>query len=66
MTTAFIHDFDKRAAETARVNAWHLIKSAREMDPDRYPSDADWRKHFIVTAMRHWNTYRHYRKAAQQ
>lgn len=66
MTTSFISDFDKRAAETARVHAWQLIKYAREMNPDRYPSDADWRKHFIATIWRRWNTYRHYRKAAQQ
>lgn len=61
-SSTFITDFDARAAESARSIAWMLINQARGLDPDRYPTDREWRDHFIKSAKKAWNTYRRYRK----
>ena len=61
-TSPFIRQWDRSAAESSRSLAWQLIKSARELDPERYPSDRKWRDHFINKAIEAWRTYRHYRK----
>jgi hypothetical protein len=64
--TPFIRQWDQSAAESSRAIAWMLINQARGLDPDRYPSDREWRNHFIKQAMAAWRSYRLYRKESSK
>lgn len=60
--TPFIAAWRREAAEERREAAWFLVRAAKGLDPARYPSDLEWRDHFIKKAKEAWKAYRHYRK----
>jgi hypothetical protein len=62
----FIREQDLRAARENRDLAMAYIQNARQLDPAKYPREAEYRRQFIERARELWHSYLFYRKAAMQ
>jgi hypothetical protein len=61
-TSPFLTAWSQSVAQERHDTAWLLIRYAKGLDPVRYPSDREWRNHFICKAWEAWKAYRFYRK----